>query len=87
MPIFEYTCLDCSHKFEILTYSNKEETVSCEHCGSARVNKEFSVFSVASNTTSISNSCADSCASAGICPSAGMQYGDGSCGCPGMCNH
>jgi putative FmdB family regulatory protein len=43
MPIFEYECNDCSHKFEFLQL-NKNEKVNCPKCNGEKVNKMFSVF-------------------------------------------
>ena len=44
MPIFEYVCGRCEHRFETLVRSNAEQ-VSCPHCTSDSVVKQLSVFS------------------------------------------
>ncbi len=44
MPIFEYACRSCSHRFEALVLSSKER-ISCPQCASVKVEKQLSVFS------------------------------------------
>lgn len=53
MPIFEYVCSDCGHKFELLI-RNDTTTAACKSCGSQNLRKLFSVFasSVSSSTPS-----------------------------------
>ncbi|NLV68939.1 MAG: zinc ribbon domain-containing protein [Spirochaetes bacterium] len=33
MPIYEYQCLECNHKFEVKQSMNDEPVSSCEKCG------------------------------------------------------
>lgn len=33
MPIYEYQCLECNHKFEVRQSMNDEPLKSCEKCG------------------------------------------------------
>ena len=42
MPIYEYTCKDCSTEFETLVFS-VEEKVECPKCDSEEVVKQMSV--------------------------------------------
>jgi putative FmdB family regulatory protein len=42
MPIFEYKCSSCGGDFELLVRGGTE--LSCPECGSARIDKKFSVF-------------------------------------------
>jgi len=49
MPIFEYECLDCQHKFSELIFSN--EKVSCPKCKRNKVKKVFSGFHTISDDT------------------------------------
>ena len=44
MPIFEYSCQSCAHKFEELVLSSSA-TVSCPKCSSNSSIKQLSVFS------------------------------------------
>lgn len=41
MPIYEYTCDECSEDFEVLVRGNEQPT--CPRCGSAHLAKQFSV--------------------------------------------
>lgn len=43
MPVYEYVCEKCEHRFETLLRSN-EEKPSCPSCKSAKLRKLFSVF-------------------------------------------
>nr|MBN2277802.1 zinc ribbon domain-containing protein [candidate division Zixibacteria bacterium] len=54
MPMYEYTCLDCSEKFEELV-SSSTVTVTCPHCQSQNTVKQFSTF--ASNALKSNSSC------------------------------
>jgi putative FmdB family regulatory protein len=40
MPIFEYQCSACDHRFELLVRGT--ETVACPDCGDAKLNKLLS---------------------------------------------
>jgi putative FmdB family regulatory protein len=43
MPIYEYKCTKCGHKFEKLVFG--KEKLKCPKCGSNVLEKLFSVFS------------------------------------------
>jgi putative FmdB family regulatory protein len=45
MAIFEYKCRECGKISEFLLKSPKEPQVACTHCGSRKMDKQFSVFS------------------------------------------
>ena len=40
MPIFEYTCKNCSFRFESLTLGTKKTVLKCPSCGSEDVAPE-----------------------------------------------
>jgi len=44
MPIYEYTCKACNHRFEALVSSSRAP--ECPNCGSQKLEKEFSAFAV-----------------------------------------
>jgi putative FmdB family regulatory protein len=44
MPIFEYSCRRCDHRFETIVRSAREKIV-CPKCQSKTVDKQLSVFS------------------------------------------
>lgn len=49
MPIFEYACRRCQHRFETIMLSTKE-TINCPKCASVSVEKQLSVFSSPGST-------------------------------------
>lgn len=63
MPIYEYKCQKCGHKFEELVMGEKK--IKCPYCKSADLKKLISSFS-ALGESSISSS-SSSCSS-GTCP-------------------
>jgi putative FmdB family regulatory protein len=67
LPLYEYRCLDCNSKFEVLSKSLSEEVV-CEKCGSKNVKRLISAFSFASiGDTGVSSSSSCSTCSAKTC--------------------
>ncbi len=61
MPIFEYECKECQHRFEILRIKKKDENdLSCPQCGAGNVVKLLSAFSSGSDT---GNTKSDTCSS------------------------
>jgi putative FmdB family regulatory protein len=44
MPIFEYNCCRCEHRFETIVRSSRDQ-VCCPKCDSKSVEKQLSVFS------------------------------------------
>ena len=59
MPIFEYECKECGHRFEILQMTKKDENdLRCPQCRAGNVIKILSAFSSISNSGSTkSESC------------------------------
>lgn len=47
MPLYEYRCLECDSRFEVLIKDLSEE-VFCENCGSKNIKRLISAFSFAS---------------------------------------
>jgi putative FmdB family regulatory protein len=43
MPIFEYCCRKCSHRFETIVRSSHEK-IACPKCQSSSLQKQLSVF-------------------------------------------
>ncbi len=75
MPIYEYECRKCGKRFEKLV-PRAGTPVACEACGSADVQKQFSVFAA----TAPANT---ACGGREHCPAAAP----GGCGCGGGCCH
>ncbi|HEY7713202.1 MAG TPA: zinc ribbon domain-containing protein [Candidatus Binatia bacterium] len=44
MPIFEYSCRKCNHRFETIVLA-KQEKITCPKCASSSLEKQLSVFS------------------------------------------
>ena len=51
MPIYEYTCKKCDHRFEQLvrTMSGSEQKFTCPACGSDQTARALSVFAAVSS--------------------------------------
>lgn len=61
MPVYEYKCEKCNHKYEALVKSDVSATdVSCPACNSTEKRKLFSTFSASVNSDNVSGS--DYCA-------------------------
>lgn len=76
MPIFEYICEACDHRFETLVLG--KETPSCPRCHGRRLAPQLSVFSVSAK------------GSAGVrpgpapCGTCGDPRGQGACSLPDL---
>jgi putative FmdB family regulatory protein len=45
MPIYEYTCMNCSKDFDALrSMKDADAPIECEHCQSERTIRKVSVF-------------------------------------------
>lgn len=45
MPLYEYRCPQCGHRFEILQRMGEgAEGLTCPRCGAGKVEKQFSTF-------------------------------------------
>ena len=72
MPIFEYICKECDHRFEALVYG--KEKAECPKCHARKLAPQLSVFAVsASSAKSASPS------PRGACGSCGDPRGPGAC--------
>ena len=46
MPVYEYICKECGHKFELLRhFYDSDEDLACPLCGKKALAKQFSTFS------------------------------------------
>ncbi len=72
MPIYEYRCRPCGHRFEKLTQGQKQ--ASCPSCQSTELDQLFSVFAVAGSHKSAARP-----APASACGTCGDPRGPGSC--------
>jgi putative FmdB family regulatory protein len=74
MPLFEYACRACGHKFEYLTRGG--QTPSCPSCASRELEKQLSVFAVGANTSDPASFPASAGGACGMC---GDPRGPGAC--------
>ena len=45
MPLYEYRCSECGHRFEVLQHLGEgAEKLICPECGAASPQKQFSTF-------------------------------------------
>lgn len=73
MPIFEYLCKKCDHRFEAIV--NGSTVVACPSCASQRLEKQLSVFA----TGGKDQADASRQMPAGPCGSCGDPRGPGAC--------
>ena len=73
MPLFEYQCRSCDHRFELLV---RESTVlECPACHSQELDKQLSVFAVSAPGAKA----APRTGAPGPCGSCGDPRGPGAC--------
>lgn len=76
MPIYEFSCKECGHKFEALRLSSSGfKDVECPKCSSKKVTKEMSTFAPAMGASSSGGSC-----DTGGCHSPYPSCASGMCG-------
>jgi putative FmdB family regulatory protein len=75
MPLFEYACRDCGHRFEYLT--RQGQSPHCPACASAELEKQLSVFAV--STTGGGTPALDAGSAPGACGMCGDPRGPGAC--------
>ena len=64
MPLYEYRCEECDHRFEILQrLGDGADGLSCPSCGVERLARQFSTFAAAANQGSM----AEPAAGVGCC--------------------
>ncbi|MBN2430595.1 MAG: zinc ribbon domain-containing protein [Acidobacteria bacterium] len=61
MPIYEYRCPSCGHKFELLRrVSDDDREIRCPQCEAGEVQREFSVFCSSGDVRTGASGCAPS---------------------------
>jgi len=76
MPIFEYSCKECDHRFEALIIG--KEKPSCPKCHSRSLAPQLSVFAVSAKGSSSTSM------SSGACGTCGDPRGPGACSLDNM---
>ena len=73
MPIFDFECKECGHKFDILVANKDKDKVKCLQCGSRNVKQMLSLFATSSSSpiSGPPSSPCQGCPGAGGC---GMRF-------------
>jgi len=58
MPIYEFICHACGHRFETLVRLGREKDVCCATCGGRDVRKLFSSFGIGGGASRIKSTAA-----------------------------
>ena len=72
MPIFEYICKECDHRFEALVYG--KEKAECPKCHARKLAPQLSVFAVSAGSAKSASP-----SPRAACGSCGDPRGPGSC--------
>jgi putative FmdB family regulatory protein len=70
MPIFEYVCKACDHRFEALVYG--KEKAACPKCHATKLEPQLSVFAVPAKGSAVASP-------SGACGACGDPRGPGAC--------
>lgn len=63
MPLYEYRCVDCRERFEVLqSMGEGSEDISCPSCGGCSIQRQLSTFA---GITGSSSASAEACATPG----------------------
>ena len=71
MPIFEYVCGECNHRFELLVQGATK--AACPQCQATKLEKQFSAFGVTASSGWTPSG------GGGACGSCGDPRGPGAC--------
>jgi len=77
MPIFEYVCTKCEHRFEALIFGKQK--AACPKCKSTELAPQPSVFAVSGRGSAASG---EPSRGLGACGSCGDPRGPGACSMP-----
>lgn len=75
MPIYEYLCLDCRHKFDVIrSMSQADEPLACERCAGENCSRAISVFYAHSDGRSLAGTSASVCGTCNAGSCAGCSH-------------
>lgn len=60
MPMFEFECTDCNHRFEELVFSSSKVVDKCPKCEGSKIKKLVSAGAIRSESSSPSAGCGSS---------------------------
>lgn len=73
MPIYEYCCQNCGHKFELLqSFSEADSPTSCEKCDHSDVKRLLSKVNSFSDGVSLNSHSSCTGCTSGSCANCGM---------------
>ena len=56
MPIYEYECRKCSHKFELRrSFTDRDSEIKCPECGEPNPKRIFSIFGTSNSGSGCSS--------------------------------
>lgn len=74
MPLYEYICQQCQHRFDALRpMSRADDAIACPHCGSLETRRAISLFAAVGSEGLITGS-GSSCSSCSSSSCAGCGY-------------
>ncbi len=66
MPLYEYVCLDCGTRFDVLrAIKEADSPISCKKCESERTSRKLSLFNAQSSGRVVAGSNGGGCAGCG----------------------
>ena len=77
MPLFEYTCQSCGHRFEHLVRADRE--AACPKCDGTALNKHLSTFAVGAASFDTAKGRRADGPAVGPCGACGDPRGPGAC--------
>jgi putative FmdB family regulatory protein len=67
MPLYEYLCRDCGHRFEVLQRMGEgADGLLCPRCGAGELAKQFSTFAGSAGASTGASAPAAACGSGGF---------------------
>jgi putative FmdB family regulatory protein len=84
MPIYDFLCRDCEHRYDDLVAASDVDTQSCPECASSDVVKLYSPFAAMSNSTAGATPVPVGCGGGACLPGPASAGRSGGC-CGGGC--
>ena len=66
MPIYEYKCIGCGERFELLrSISSSDADISCPNCGDKEIQKVISAFTTVATPSTTTAPSSEACSQSG----------------------